>query len=164
MKTLRTIGASNALAVALLLALTVTGCGGTEIDTAGGALAASGETSALEAAQPAVGWRDGDLVELTISQGTAVDWGFGYVVSGVPADGTYTLSLRTCAQPAGSRRSCQAPAILERPADNGEGTVRYGVDSSQYKMGNNEYTLALSLGNGQARTSATLRIVVHVVP
>ena len=74
------------------------------------------------------------------------------------------LRLRICEPEAGEPVPDCWTSVLENPATDGEGGVRYGVDLSQYNMGTNTFTLTLILGAGPSAPRDTLTLTTIVTP
>jgi hypothetical protein len=121
--------------------------------------AASAFSSAALAGTPTVAW-DWDYEELDIDYGVAVDFKFDYTVNLNGSTRSTPLYLRTCEDPASEVPLCYM-SRLQYPAKNGDASIRYGVDSSQYNIGTNVYTLTLILGNRTVTDTFTLVVNVY---
>ena len=77
-------------------------------------------------------------------------WGFQFVVAiGENHTGTYTLQHERCAAPAGEAEACYTFDLpLGEAACETLFAPKYGIDSSQYKVGDNSYTFTMRLMEG----------------
>ncbi|UJR81555.1 hypothetical protein [Sandaracinus amylolyticus] len=159
---------SISMLVSVLLALS--GCGGDEganadTDAGGGVDAGSGDVDSgpteedtdSGADEPDAGPPPVDagpaadvewLIEpeaLEIDRDIGLDYAYrySYTVDGDPF--VYTLDLERCVNIAGEDPSCWTDSLSNVP---GEGGVRWGIDPSQYAIGENSYSFRLVVRRG----------------
>lgn len=97
---------------------------------------------------------------LTIDSDIALDYFYQYelAIDGDPF--VYSLSLERCSQMAGEPEDCFTEARSNTPGTSG---VRWGIDPSQYAVGENRYRFHLTLVRGDTLVDEdTVELVVNV--
>ncbi len=92
----------------------------------------------------------------------ALDWGFFYSVKlqGKPEQ-DFQIELVRCQKIAGQQESCSNGG--KQQAKEGSGAIKYGVDPSQYAVGENNYRMILRLFEKDAEVAMDeLKLVVIV--
>ena len=134
---------------------------GHEEADAGGldAATAPGDTDAGAAVEPSVAWIT-EVEPLELDDDRALDFAYQYELVLPDGDLSYSLSLERCSQMAGEEEACEDQSRSNLP---GPGYVRWGIDPSQYAVGENRYRFHLELTRGGTLIDEdTVELVVTV--
>ncbi|MDW8248074.1 MAG: hypothetical protein RMJ98_02065 [Myxococcales bacterium] len=139
------------------------GTGGTDAGGGGSTEAGAGGSGGVHDG-PSVAWKDKPTEPYFIKWQIALDWVFFYEIQlqGKPEE-DFQLEVERCQKPAGQPESCSLGG--KQPAKEGSGAIKYGVDPSQYAVGENTYRLVLRLYEQDDLVSMdALKIVVIAEP
>jgi hypothetical protein len=113
---------------------------------------------------PTVRWQDKPTEPYMIKGDIALDWGFFYEVKlkGKP-EGDFQIELERCQKPANMPETCNNGG--KQQAKEGMGAIKYGVDPSQYNVGENTYRMTMRLFEKDSVVAFDeLKLVVLVEP